>query len=357
MSVAKLSEILVKNGNDVLVLTTTANGVTELPEASQTPVYIEGVPVYYFKRLTKDHSHFSPGLLWAMWLQCKQFDLVHIHAWWNTVSVLSALIAKLRGVKVIVSPRGTLSPYSFSNKNSFIKKLIHYLLGKPLLSRSAIHVTSGHEQSAMAQLINTRQVFNIANFVNFPLDVPIVEKPNTGKLKLIFLSRIEQKKGLDLLIAALPKLTTDFSLTIAGDGDPEYTASLKSSAAGYGVDDKIIWAGFQSDKKFDLLADHHLLVLPSFDENFGNVVIESLSVGTPVLASEQVGLAAYVKDNNLGYVCKTDPASIASAINAINIAALADISKKSPSIIRRDFAEDQLIKEYLEMYQQVIKNG
>lgn len=357
MSVSKLSEVLTTNGAIIQVFTTTANGPDELAESGKSPVNVNGVPVRYFKRITKDHSHFSPALLSAVWRNCKQFDVVHIHAWWNTVSVLSCLIAHLRGVKVVVSPRGTLSPYSFHNKNAFIKKLIHNLLSKPLLNRSAIHVTSGHEGAAMAQLISAKQIFDIPNFVNFPTVTPTKKQDADGKLKLIFLSRIEQKKGLDLLIEALAGVTIAYSLTIAGSGDPEYINTLKSLAEKYSVSDNITWAGFQSDNKFDLLAAHHLLVLPSFDENFGNVVIESLSVGTPVLLSGQVGLAAYVQNNKLGWICNTKAASIAGTINGIDRQTLQEISLKAPAIIQQDFAEEQLIKQYLDMYKQVTKNG
>ncbi|HTE01349.1 MAG TPA: hypothetical protein VK668_18815, partial [Mucilaginibacter sp.] len=62
MSVSKLSEQMVKAGCIVEVFTTTANGPVELPVVPDKQTNIDGVPVTYFKRLTKDHSHFSPAL-------------------------------------------------------------------------------------------------------------------------------------------------------------------------------------------------------------------------------------------------------------------------------------------------------
>ena len=135
MSVSMLCEQLVKKNIEVMVFTTTANGTDELPVALNNPVDVDGVRVTYFKRLTKDHTHFSPALLSKLWRNVKNYDVVHIHAWWNMVSVLSCFISLMRGVPVIVSPRGTLSPYSFSNKNRFVKNLIHHFLGKPLLNK------------------------------------------------------------------------------------------------------------------------------------------------------------------------------------------------------------------------------
>ena len=81
MSVAKLSEQLVRAGCQVSVFTTTANGKTELPVIPDIMTVVAGVNVTYFKRLTKDHSHWSPGLLLKLWRDATTFDVVHIHAW------------------------------------------------------------------------------------------------------------------------------------------------------------------------------------------------------------------------------------------------------------------------------------
>ncbi len=102
------------------------------------------------------------------------------------------------------------------------------------------------------------------------------------------------------------------------------------------------------------------MILPSYNENFGNVVIESLSAGTPVLISEHVGLANYVTKNNLGWVCQTTPQSVSDIINQIatnSVDELATISMNAPAIIHRDFDDDQLIKKYINMYQQIINHG
>jgi glycosyltransferase involved in cell wall biosynthesis len=352
-SVSKLSEELKKAGCDITVFTTTANGRHELPVAI-SPILVDDVPVYYFKRLTKDHSHFSPTLLFAVWKQVKKFDAVHIHAWWNTVSVLSCFIALVRGVPVIISPRGTLSVYSFQNKNIFYKKRIHYLLGRRLLKSSYIHVTSAHEKTRLIKLITPKKIFVIPNFVQLPGNYPAKHNEQSDKLKLLFLSRIEEKKGLDILLHALPRITVPYHLTIAGDGESSYINHLKGIAVSNGTANHLSWIGFQDSNKFEVLDDHDLLILPSHDENFGNVVIESLSVGTAVLISDRVGLANYVTGNNLGWLCRTQPTSVADCINRVTFAQLAAIKEKAPAIIAHDFNESNLVNEYVTMYQQII---
>ena len=358
MSVSKLSEQMAIAGCQVEVFTTAANGSAELQVTPNEQVMIDGVPVTYFKRITKDHSHFSPALLTRLWKEVKESDVVHIHAWWNLVSVLSCWIAVVRGVPVIISPRGTLSAYSFTNKNNLPKKMIHQLLGKRLLNRSNIHVTSQREKTGIEQIIRAKSFFNISNFIVLPEKISI-GRPQTGELmKLLFFSRIEEKKGLDILLSALGSVTIPYHLTIAGDGDPVYITKLKDIAKSNGTSEKVSWIGFQGANKFNLLYQHDLMILPSYDENFGNVVIESLSVGTAVLISKYVGLADYVADHGLGWVCELNERSISNYINELARESdkLQTIRSNAPEQVRDDFNDAALTRKYLNMYQQIINN-
>jgi glycosyltransferase involved in cell wall biosynthesis len=357
MSVSMLSEQLAKAGIYTEAYATTANGKEELPVESGKPVIVDGVIVTYFKRLTKDHSHFSPALLKKLWKEARGFDVIHIHAWWNLISLFSCLIALIRGVPVVVSPRGTLSPYSFQNKNIGKKWLIHHLLGRPLLNRCHIHVTSSHESEAINTIIKPKSITKVPNFVKLaPSSVGSAQ--SLAIFKLIFLSRIEEKKGLDILIKALQFLNFPYSLTIAGSGDKTYVEELKALVKKNGDEADVYWIGFQSDNKFELLAQHHLLVLPSYDENFGNVIIESLSQGTAVLVSPFVGLADYVIENNFGWECELNANSVGNMINFIHgkKEELNLIRSNAPGRIRTDFDEESLTKQYMDMYNN-IKDG
>ncbi|GAA4093634.1 XrtY-associated glycosyltransferase XYAG1 [Mucilaginibacter panaciglaebae] len=358
MSVSKLSEEVAKAGCTLNVYTTTANGTDELPIMPNITKSVDGVEVSYFKRITKDHSHLSPALLRALWRNAGQYDVIHIHAWWNLVSVLSALVAQLKRVPVVISPRGTLSDYSFDYKNSLIKKLLHNWLGRPLLNRSFIHATSPAEQQSLQQIIKPRHIFDIPNFVKIASSAKTKLKEDSI-FKLLFFSRIDEKKGLDILLHALALLKIPYHLTIAGNGDDNYISFLKNIAHYNNTERYISWIGFRHDDKFDILAGHDLMILPSHNENFGNVVIESLSAGTPVLLSEGVGLAGYVTKNNMGWVCQANPQSVAGVIQDIAINQknkLQQISAYAPGLIHADFDENKLVQRYIGMYQHIIKS-
>lgn len=352
MSVSRLSEELASNWHHVQVYTTAANGAGELDVELGKPVNVDGVNVTYFKRITKDHTHYSPALLRAVRKTIKNFDVVHVHAWWNAPSMFSCYYALKAGVPVVLSPRGTLSAYSFHHRRSSFKSLFHRFFAARLLKKCLIHATAPMEAKAMAALTGAKQVITVPNFVKLPAKAPAKQVYDGGTLKLLFFSRIDPKKRLDTLVRALPHLDMPWRLTVAGNAEAGYLEGLKQISLENGTADRIDWIGFQSDNKFDIMAVHHLLILPSHDENFANVVIESLSAGTAVVLSKTVGLADYVAEKDFGAICDADELSLGQCINQLgaNIKKLNHIAETAPATIREDFDDKKLLAQYEEMY-------
>lgn len=391
---------------EIEVFTTTANGNTELDVNTNDSVIVDGVKLKYFKRLTKDHTHFSPALLWALrkeilteikeqGAKSKEQEsakneqrttnndlIIHIHAWWNLVSVLSCLVAKWYKIPVLLSPRGMLTSYTLGNRNSFPKRIIHSLIGKRLLQYCHIHATSEKEKEDILAVIRPKSITVIPNLVELEKvrsskpevrsteeqikinerQATIDEKRTTNNetFKLVFLSRIEEKKGLDLLFEALAEIKFKWSLTIAGSGDESYVSSLKLKAESLKLAEKINWVG-QIDKKdkFKLLEEHDLLVLTSYNENFANVIIESLSVGTAVFISKEVGLFDYVKAKNLGWITDLNVEAIRhQLLDAFdNLEKRKQIRLTAPNIINQDFNDKNLVVRYLDLYKKTLVDG
>jgi glycosyltransferase involved in cell wall biosynthesis len=369
LSVSKLCEELQKTKVQVKVLTTTANGTTELPVSTNILNKVAQVDVYYFKRLTKDHTHFSPTLiihLIKMIRENKKLNpgelIVHIHSWWNTIAIFSCLVALLYKIPVVLSPRGMVTPYTLNNRNYFYKKLIHKLLGKHLLKHCFIHATSEKEKRDISQVTRSiKGVGIIPNLVKYPAFNHPGQSANRGAqaLKLLFLSRIEEKKGLELLMVALYELKMHWQLTIAGQGEAQYIQHLKNICTQLKIERKITWIGeVNNAEKFEVYQNNDLLILPSHNENFGNVVIESLSVGTPVILSTEVGLAPYVLKNNLGWVTELHAQKMAQVLSqaAGEYGKRAWIRKEGPKIIRKDYTEKALVTKYIAMYHHILNN-
>ncbi len=363
------------NHSTITVYTTLANGKTELLYRNGVKKIVEGVSVKYFKRITKDHSHFSPALLIQLWRNAKKFDIIHIHAWWNLVSMGAVLICLVKGIKPIVSPRGMLGDYTFS----IGKKIFHLLFGKYFLRNCDFHATTSMEADEIVKRVFgdqkkvsvvdlmerevesgrwkvkgqnrkerlRKRIFIIHNIVKVPKELPIDTRKFDGTMNLIFLSRIHHKKGIELLLDALSTLKFPFKLTIVGEGEADYVKSLKWKVESLNLTEQIDWFdAVYGDQKFQLLANHDLLILPSYNENFANVVIEAIAVNTPVLLSNHVGLKDYVIENNLGLAFKLDEIKIAlEKMYALLIDNQILIKSKN------QFYPDQLPKKYMEMYQ------
>ena len=250
----------------------------------------------------------------------------------------------------ILSPRGMLGAYSFQSR---VKKVFHRFLGHFLLSKTVIHATAAQELTECRHLGLT-QGFILPNILPLEIaDKTSVEASAERPLQILFLSRIHDKKGLDFLLEALSRLQTPAHLSIVGEGDAQDMAFFKSKTIDLGIEDRVVWLGWaDAAQKQACFATHDVLVLPSKNENFANVVIEALAAGLPVLVSDQVGLSDYVAQNDLGWVCTADTEGVCQALENIvlNRSLLAEKGQKGIDCVRRDFDPSHLAAQYVAAY-------
>lgn len=127
-----------------------------------------------------------------------------------------------------------------------------------------------------------------------------------GRPFFLYLSRIHEKKGCDILIdgfAAVADACPDYQLVIAGPGDPALVGQLQAQARTSGFADRIHWPGMLSgDAKWGAFRACEAFVLPSHQENFGIVVAEAMACARPVLISDQVNICREVAAADAGLV-------------------------------------------------------
>lgn len=353
---ALLAEQLAQLGHEVTVYTSTANGKTELDVKPGSPIMVDGVKVIYFKRVTGDHTHASPAMMKHLSATIKQFDVVHIHSWWNLFVIGAAWVCKLKGVKPVISPHGMFSDYIIETNNSGKKKWMHQLLGKKLLKNSLLHVSTEMEWGESRKIIPGWEGMIVPNLV--ALSSLTYQRTKNEVFTIGFLSRVDPKKGLDVLIRALSGVNYNYLLKVAGSGDDAYVQSIKKLAEECGITDKIEWVGWKnSEEKFQFFSELDLFALTSHSENFAVVVIEALSVGTPVLVSNNVGLFTYVKNNNYGWVTDMQIDNITNTLNSIINSSdkLLELNNTLPALIKKDFEYEILAKQYIELYNMAIK--
>ncbi len=123
---------------------------------------------------------------------------------------------------------------------------------------------------------------------------------------LVFLGRIHEKKGCDLLIEALGRvkeLIPDLHLVMAGPDQDGWLVKLQQLAVTHGVQDKITWPGMLRDTlKWGAFYASEAFILPSHQENFGIAVAEALSCGVPVLISDKINIWREIDAAGAGFV-------------------------------------------------------
>lgn len=322
-SVQALCASLVSRGHQVSVYTTNMDGDKDSDVPLDRPVELEGVSIRYFPVPALRRLFWSPGLSRQVRESVSEFDLVHLHSIFLWPTYVAARAAKRAGVPYIISPRGMLVPDVIRRKSRLAKSVWIDLVERRSFAEAArLHVTAeieGDEANAMG--LKLPEIFCVPNGVSWPATHQALGAgPFAGVPRpyALFLSRINRKKGLDRLIRAwkwVPQLT----LIIAGNDDENYLAELKVLADSEGVADRLRFVGAVSDvHKWALYENAEMFVLPSYSENFGNVVAEAMAMSCPVVVTPDVGLARLVHEAGAGVVTPGEPRVLADAITELH---------------------------------------
>jgi len=231
-------------------------------------------------------------------LSYKLYDLIYINGLFSfKFNILPLIFKKFNSSSNtnawMIAPRGMLSPNAIKLKS--LRKSIFICVANLLrLYKNIFFHASNREEkkNIMNNLkISERKIFIAPNLTNLsPISFNKIKIKKNGPLKLVFLSRISPMKNLDFLLRSLLKINSFIELTIFGSiEDKDYfhkclllkdqlPANIKVSVKDH-VKNELVQ---KTLNKFDLF------VLPTLGENFGHVIIESLSSGIPVLVSNKV---------------------------------------------------------------------
>ncbi len=280
---------------------------------------LEGGATHWYFRKRADFYKPAPSLLRWLSREVTRFDIVHIHALFSFTTTAAARAAHMAGVPYIVRPMGSLDRWGLQQRRPLFKQLSLSLIERPVLERAAaVHFTSESEaQHAAALGLKIKPVI-------IPLAVdteaPGLRTPS-DKVRLLFLSRLDPKKNVEGLLAALALLLDEpvrWEAFLAGDGDPVHVDFLKAIARRLQLDERVHWLGrVEGEAKARAFTNADVFVLPSHSENFGIAAAEALAAGLPCVLGEGVAIAADVSAAGAGVAVSPTPAAIAAGLRLI----------------------------------------
>lgn len=372
-SVHLLNKALVKKGVKVDVFTTNAGLENRSDIKINEWVMIDGVRVKYFPYYFYEHYTFSPQLFFSTLKEVKKYDLVHITAIWN-FSILAGSLASIFNKKpFIVSPRGSLYEEAINLKSKWLKIFYFYLAANHYLYKAnALHFTTKDEKNNLAHFIRLKNKpfiipngIDLAAYEQLPPKGLFKEKYTVLKNKkcILFLGRLNRKKGLDILVNAFKQISKDYQnifLVIAGPDENDYKISLERKLGEYHLLDRTIFTGMLLGRdKLSVYIDADVFVLPSYSENFGMTVIESMACGTPVVISNKVGVCEEIQQNNAGVVVNLNAESLSKGIRSLldNPHITDEIVINAKRLTKETYDINMIANMMIDAYKEVLDNA
>lgn len=269
---------------------------------------------------------FAPRLLLSYKL-VSQADIIFLHSLYSFPVLVGFILSRIFKKPYLLYTHGVLAP--FQRRVSFRKKAIYnWLIANSILDHaSSIVYTSSGEMDEASSLKIKAPVAIIPHGVDFNT-IYLPNNKNSFRQKylnnctgpvLLFLGRINAKKGLDILIESFSivhKQIPDARLVIMGGGDPpSFETKVRGWVNEFGLQEEVVFTGpVFGEEKFSAFTGSDVFILPSIAENFCMTMFEAMSFHLPVIISENLNLAADVKKARAGLVVKRDIQSFANSI-------------------------------------------
>lgn len=295
-------------------------------------------------------------------------DILHLHAPWTTSNVQVARIARSLGVPYVLTVHGMLDDWCMTQRG-MKKKLYLTLFGRKLIDQAAVvHCTAMAEmQQARKWFSNERiavlpYLFDLGEFRDLPgkqLAQDAFEPLRQSRPKVLFLSRIHPKKGLELLIEAVSLLKTrnlPVELVVAGEGEPPYVQSLQALVRQHGLESTVHFVGLvKGAMKLSVFQAADIFALPTSQENFGLVLPESLACGTPIITTKGVDIWQDMQAAG-GIIVDRSPQQLADAIQSLitDPARREKLSQRGQKWVAENLDPEKLANSYEALYQNCI---
>jgi glycosyltransferase involved in cell wall biosynthesis len=285
------------------------------------------------------------------------YDIVHIHGLWQFKISIFFLLSLIFKLKIVVSAHGMLEPWAIGRHRLLKNILLELFQRRFLRIANCLCVTSSME-------LNNIRMNRIDNlFAIIPNSVSLMNYRSKNwllkstKRKIVFLSRIHPKKGVEILIEALSMLDhsilQNLNVEIVGEATVSYLNKLEILVSKFSLQNVVKFTGPKyGNDKIDALCSADLFVLPSYSENFGNVIIESLACSVPVITTLNTPWEILTL-MNCGWCIENNSKSLSNTIKhalGLNYDELSFMGKNGRLLVESRYTNSIVAKEYLNLY-------
>lgn len=314
----------------------------------------------------------SPALRRLIFEAAAGTDIVHSHALWMVPGIYARQAAEQFARPLVVSPRGMLDPWSLE-RSRLKKRLAAWAYeNRNLRAARLLHATSDLEAESIRRFGLRQPIAVLPNGVDLPQTNEIPQRellerrfPELcGKRWLLFLGRLDPKKGLDLLLEIwreLGPVHPDWRLVIAGPDLEGYGSKLVASVLrDPALLARTTFAGMlEGAEKSEALAHAELFVLPTRGENFGIAIAEALAHGTPVLTTTAAPWGELMSRDCGWWVLPEAGAVRAALASALRLPAseLERLGSNGRSLVRERYSWNSIGERWVEVYRWLLSGG
>ena len=339
-------------------------------EESRYDVDIDGIKVDYFKNISNRFKLATMldtplGAIFRIKNQIRDFDVVHVHEHRQTLSIIACYFARRYGIPYVVQAHGSVLPF-FQKEG--LKNIFDKVFGFKILhgASKVFALTEVEKEQYLKMGVEEDRIeivplgINIEEYSDLPEEGIFREKFNISKddKLIIFIGRVHEIKGLDLLIDAFKELAdseSDVKLAIVGPDDG-YMDALNLRIAECDLSDKVIVTGplYKSEKQ-EALVDCDLFVMPSKYESFTTSGLEAMACGKPLVLTKNNHIHDWV-DGSVGLACDDDKMSLKDAMAEVLFDE--ELSKKfgmnGRRLIQEKYNWDMINEQILNIYESLI---
>jgi glycosyltransferase involved in cell wall biosynthesis len=323
-----MARAVARRGHEVAIYTTDRDAEPREGLTAGRVFDDRGVEIRVFAQGPPRFFATSWPLAQALDAAVRDADVVHIHSLFLFHVWAAARACRRHGKPYLLRPHGTLDPF-IRQRRQVPKRVLGLLFqDRVIREAAALHWTAAEEgELAAPASLGARGVvvpngLDLSEFAALPPAGALRARfPEIGDRRIVlFLSRLNFKKGLDLLIPAFARVAAqhqDLHLVIAGPDDG-MEAQARGWVAEHGIGERASFAGLVSGPaKLAALRDAACFALPSYSENFGIAVIEAMACGLPVLISDKVNIWREIAGAGAGVVARTEVADVAAKLDRL----------------------------------------